>query len=988
MFGSSSKSTPPANALRIQSSIAGIPIQIGWGRNRISGNLIWTGDFASQGGSGGGGGKGGGGKGGGSTTYTTSVIIGLCEGPVWQYGPIWNNSTQESLANMSLAGMGGDYGAEPWSYMTSVHPDEALAYRGLATAVGASIPLGSSPNLPNLTFLVTFAIAYAIPGIPDADPAAVVIDYLTNPYYGVGFPPEFVGALTSYSDYCVANGLVVSPVLTTQAEARGLLNDLMIATNSECVWSNGQLTVVPYGDVNIAANGRTWIAPSAPLYSLSDIDFKKPQGTNNNSSSSFSSDDPVQCTRLRPSDQNNQIWIEFLDSTNAYNPNTVSATDDASANIYGLRKADTKTLHFFTNGWVALLSAQLMLGREAVDNTYAVTVGPEYILLEPMDIIAITDVPQGLVVAWVYTKEIQENNDYTLTLQLEDALFGAGNAPIYAAQPALGSGLNLNAAPSGVTTPVIWEPTYALAGGTEIWLAVAGTANFGGADIYVSTDGDTYALAGTFEGASRIGLTTAALASVAVASTGPTIDQVNTIGVDMSESGAQLASGTQQDALLGNTVCYLGGEYLAYQTATLVSGSAYTLSYLVRGLYDSSPQASGSGTPLVRLSAGSYFRYPLTVDRIGQTLYFKAVPFNDFGGGGVTIDEVSATAYTITGVALAEALAAPSNLTTSYVAQYTYLTWDQVTDWRGPDYEIRKGASWASGQVLGTVAAAPWLVYGDDTYWVASVVTPSPGLVVYSTPVSISIQGSAIVSNIMNAWNELATGWTGTLTGGCVVSGGIVVSSDSGSGEVGGTYEIPTAHEINVGRACACNVLINWTSAGYPEGQNLLGVVNFLTQTDLLGAASAGNVDVYPQISIDPGTGTYGLWQNFAPGSYVGQRFRARMQIRTTDAKTVAALTSFTFFVAAPERDDHYLGLSVASGGTALVFKPDNTSTAVAFNGGPNASTVPSIQGTIIGGAAGDTLLISGETVSGCTVQVVNGGAGVARNVNLLVQGY
>lgn len=980
--------TQPDSSMRVQTSIAGKAVALGWGKARLAGNLLWYGDFkATQ--TAAAGGKGGGGKAGsGQYSYSASVVIGLCEGPIAAFGQIWNNSTPTTLASLSLSGLVGSYSASAWSYLTSAYPAQALAYRGLANAVAAGMPLGSSSSLPNITFELLFGVNGAIVGLPDADPAAVMTDFLTNSAYGAGFPSANLDSLTVWSNYCIANGLLVSPVLTDQQEGRQFLADLLAATNAEAVWSSGVLTVVPYGDQSITANGRSYTAPSAPLYSLTDIDFKDPQGGNSNSMGGTSTD-PVQCTRLRPSDQRNSFAVEYLDRANSYNATVVTASDDASIQLYGLRRADTKTLHLFCNQAAALLSAQLMLGREAVRNTYAFTLGPEYILLDPMDIVAITDAGLGLAAQWVRIKEIQENADGTLSIQAEDMLTGAGSAPLYAAQPAMGAGANMNATPTGVTAPVIWEPTYALAEGTEIWISVASSgANFGGADIWVSTDNTTYQLAGTFHGESRMGVTTASLPSVSAAPTGPTVDATNSLAVDMAESATQLISGTQADALAGNTLAYVNGEYLAFQTATLTSGTAYSLSYLVRGMFGSSPVGAPSGSQFVRLSPGTYFRYPITADRIGSPLWFKVLPFNAYGGGQPALSAVAAYGYTVTGVALAGTLAAPANLTTSYVAAYTYLTWTEVSDFRVPQYEIRKGSSWAGGQKLGTVAHPPFLVFGNDTYWVAAVATPTAGLTVYSTPVSLTISGAAIVANTLATWDEAATSWTGTRTGGVVVGSGIVTTSDLGAGQVGGVYEIPTGHQIDVGRACACNVLINWTSSGYPAGQNVLATTNWLAMTDLLGAAAAQSASVYPEIAISQDGTTWGAWQRFVPGAYVGRKFKARMQVQTLDPQVAAALLSFTFAVAPPQRDDHIIGLSVASGGTAVTFKPDGSGTTVAFNGGPGGAATPAVQGTIIGASGADTLVISSLTTSGCTVQVLNGGSGVARTVNLLAQGY
>jgi len=992
MGGSSSTKTPPATALRIQSSIAGLPITVGWGRTRVSGNLIWYGDFASHANSSGGGGKGGGGggKGGsGSTTYNASIIIGISEGPISAVNGVWSDSTYYSLGSQSLGYLDGDYGQGPWSYLSSVYPSQALDYRGLAIVVGANISLGTSPNLPNYTFDVSFAINGAISGIDGANPKDVLIDYLTNPYYGVGFPSSFIGDLTNYSNYCIANGLVVSPTITTQTEARQFVTDLMDATNSQIIWIGGKLNVVPYGDTSVSNYGATYTAPSTALFSLSDIDYKSPQGGNNNSSSSLTQSDPVQSSRIQSSNQFNQIWIEFLDASNSYNPNTISASDDASINLYGLRKQSTKTLHFFT--WVnaAVTSANLMLGRQAIRNTYAFTLGPEYIMLDPMDIIEINDPAQGLVNTWVRITEIQENNDYSLTFQAEDVLVGSGSTPLYSAQASLSTALPANSPPAGVITPVIWEPTYALAGGTEIWIAIGAPTNFGGADVYVSTDNSNYINIGRFNGNSRVGTLTATIPSVTQSVFGiTTLDTTNTLSVDMSPTGAQLLSGTSNDAQVGNTLCYVGGEYISYETATLTSGDAYNLTYLVRGMYDSVPQTNTPGTPIVRLSVGTYFTYTLTADRIGQVLYFKILPFNQYGAGEPDISAVSPVVYTVVGTALAEVLAPPTNLTTSYIGSFTYLSWTEIKDWRAPVYEIRKGASWATALKLATVAHPPFLVSGNDTYWVAAVVTPDPALTVYSSYVDLSIQSSVLAPNVAAAWDELGTGWTGTLTGGAVLTAGTISTSGGVTSQVGGVYTIPTSHIVNVGRVCTCNVIINWSASSFPTSQNLIGLASFLTVTDFLGGASSYAALVYPEINISQDGTTWAGWQKYTPGAYTGMAFNLRMQVQTSDPGTIALLTAFNFAIAPPGRNDHYIGLSVPTGGLTITYTPDGSSTAAPFIGGPGTSTVPSVQGTILSSTSGDTLIISAMTVSGCHIVVQNAGTAVARTVNLLVEGY
>lgn len=125
MFGGGSKinaKNQPASALRVQTAIAGKARPIGWGRNRISGNLVWYNDFTASPSNNGGGGKGGatgGGKGGGSGSYdySAAVIIAVCEGPVIGFtGTLWANEVAGTFGTYNLTAFVGSYTQTAWGY--------------------------------------------------------------------------------------------------------------------------------------------------------------------------------------------------------------------------------------------------------------------------------------------------------------------------------------------------------------------------------------------------------------------------------------------------------------------------------------------------------------------------------------------------------------------------------------------------------------------------------------------------------------------------------------------------------------------------------------------------------------------------------------------------------------------------------------------------------------------------------------------------------
>ena len=91
-------------------------------------------------------------------------------------------------------------------------------------------------------------------------------------------------------------------------------------------------------------------------------------------------------------------------------------------------------------------------------------------------------------------------------------------------------------------------------------------------------------------------------------------------------------------------------------------------------------------------------------------------------------------------------------------------------------------------------------------------------------------------------------------------------------------------------------------------------------------------------------------------------------------------LTGFTVAVDAPDRIDSFPAQAVAATGSTIPF-------AAPFNGGPGGSAAPNVQATILGAAPGDDLILT-VTAAAITAQVMNGGAGVARTVSFIAQGY
>lgn len=677
--------SPAIAGLQLQTSVYGKCIPVVYGKTKIAPNLIWYGDFRSvskknnpsggggKGGTGGGGGGKGGGDAGVTYTYYTSVIMALCEGPV---GSIPSAYVDKNITTPSALGMTtftGTYSQSAWSYMSTNHAAQALGYRGIAYVAAASYSLGTSAQLPNHTFEVAGVFSSSIGGQVDADASLVINDILTNTHYGVGFPSALVGSLTTYQDYTIASGLWISPAYGEQTSAQAALADIALATNSEFVWSNGTLTLVPFGDENVSGNGHSYTAPSAPEYSLGSNDFVMDDPN----------EGPVKLSRKRPADNYNSLKVECLDRNAQYNPAMIEAKDQAGIDLYGLRQDTSKNFHLFCDTTAARLSAQLWIQRQAVRNIYSFKLDQRYIRLDPMDIVAITDANLGLSEQWVRIIDIEENEDGSLSFTAEEYLNGTGNAPNYSYQAWDGFNADYNAPPGDANVPIIFEaPVQIATTGLETWIAASGSVFWGGCEVWVSTDGNTYAQAGVITGGSRQGVLTADFP----ASESP--DTTNTLSVDLTESQGSLLSGTHEDANQANTLCYVDGELIAYQAATLTSDYNYDLgTYITRGLYNTEIASHADGSAFARLDS-SVFKYTYDKTQIGQTIYVKLLSYNIYGGGLQSLADVDPYTHTIIGPPIPPDV---TNFSAQQSGGAVVFSWTEVNDFALKGYDILYG---------------------------------------------------------------------------------------------------------------------------------------------------------------------------------------------------------------------------------------------------------------------------------------------------------
>ena len=645
--------------IQLQTSSYGGVLTLAYGTTRIAGNLVDYDDFTpiphtttQQVGKGGG----------GSTmsqtsyTYTAGIILVICQGPVTSINQVWRDKDLGSLSGYGFTFYAGATPGTVWPTWSSKHPTKAVAYAGMTNVCHAAVDLGGSGSLKNHSFEVRALLATqqdpSAPTAYDAKPDAIIPDFLSNALYGSGWDATRIGDLvtgaSSYATYCKACGFVLSPAFDTQKAAAQHLQDILDATNSETVWSAGGpgmvLKVVPYGDQSITANGTTYTPNSTPIYDLTYDDFLgvcNPDG-------SPTGNDAITINRVSPEDVKNCVPIEFLDRSMAYNVSTVQTPEPVDASVNGLKVDSPLTLHMICR---AAMASQVSLIRGQrnvyVRNQYTVHIGWKFILLEPMDLVTLTDAiiqflrkPVRII---AITMPDESSEEQGLTVECEEWPFGTGTAALFSTQNSGGTAPNVNADPGNANTPVIFDvpALFSASGGPEVMIATSGGALWGGCEIWTSADGNTYAQAGQITAPARHGVLTATMAAGSAQQ-----DTTSTCAVNLTVSAGTLQTVPAQTALDMQSLCWCDGELFAYQTATLTAANRYTLQTLLyRGLYGTSQVSHASGKTFVRVDA-ALARIAVPPGRVGQLLYIKLVSFNVWGGGKQDLSAVSAITFT------------------------------------------------------------------------------------------------------------------------------------------------------------------------------------------------------------------------------------------------------------------------------------------------------------------------------------------------------
>jgi len=405
----------------------------------------------------------------------------------------------------------GAQGQSPWSYLTTKHPGEALGYTQLAFIGSIGLYLGYSPEIPAYSYEILGPYAFGS-GIPDCCPSDCIEAILSDPIIGIGFPSAYIASsLQGVSrNFWLANNFFISPYLDTQRSVSSVVGEWCEAGQVANFWSEGLMKFIPYGTTSAIANGAQFTPPTTPVYSFTDSDYIT-DGT----------EAPIKVSRSAWQDAYNKVEVQWSVRTNDYNTDVCPEQDDAAIQMFGLRLEPPKSYDFICTLPAAQFAANMRVQRNVhIRNTYSFRVPSNFIWLDPMDVIEVSDSILGLSQTAVRIIKMLDDPQKGITLTCEDFPWATGNPSLYPKQPTVPSSiLSLGQQAPGNTNLLVLELPDRLGfyQGDILYLFASGnTPNWGGCVVWkalgtdicfitnVSASGGTLTVTGNNAGTSPV----------------------------------------------------------------------------------------------------------------------------------------------------------------------------------------------------------------------------------------------------------------------------------------------------------------------------------------------------------------------------------------------------------------------------------------------------------------------------------------------------
>lgn len=552
-----------------------------------------------------------------SYTYTVAVILALCEGPVSGIGKMWEGKNVYSYPNedVGLTLFSGTSDQKAWAYVQGKHPSKALAYPNLAYMAGV-IDLGDSGSMPSFNFEVKGKLLSTGDGV-DVNPA----DYILYVLDKVGLGGITIDGIDNYREYCKqADFLISTPSDGTDAKAaREVINAIADLTNAYVFWSNDKFKIVPRADRAVG----TWQPDKQIRYNLTPDDFIPQSGGA-----------CVSYSRKDSSEIYNRVSVEFLNRDNGYEKEIVNYQDNDDIKQFGVRQASTVSAHYiYTKTRAVKVAEELCRKYKYERNKYTFKLDWAFCRLEPGDLVMLNDPLMGITDQPAMIDSVTEDTKGVLTftaISRAKGVYDSAEYDVHANERPL---IDFNPDPGTCEPPMIFQPPALMTNAdNEVWIGTWGKSdNWGGCSVWVSDTNEYYQRLGTIDFRARYGTLAKAL-------------HVKDTELEMTLNQGSFTSVDAQSAKNGDTVMYVDGEALSYQTAELLDNGSWKLSGLVRGQFGSEAGYHVEGTQIARCDE-AFLTSGLKNSYVGKTIYFKLTAYNIFGGQEQSLAEVQAYSF-------------------------------------------------------------------------------------------------------------------------------------------------------------------------------------------------------------------------------------------------------------------------------------------------------------------------------------------------------
>lgn len=555
-------------------------------------------------------------------TYDVYLELAICEGdPDIELSTCWCNGQQYA-----------DWGAlpEPGTMVSGeFHPDGGVQnyilskpedlehrrtdYHHLAYLSGVC-QLGDQTSVPNFEFEVCGKLRSTGDGI-DANPADVIL-YLLR-LAGViprnadsAVAETYVEGIGSYRTYCAQWDYLISSIPSYDDTIQSLVNSILSATNASMFWSNDRFKIVIH---ELRTYGS--YTPSRELVAnLTEDDFLE---------------EGLSYSRKPSSELYNLFTVKYMNRINDYETQTVTYENRSSILQDGINEKSVDAGFFYTEDRAARYAETLAYYDGASRNEFSFKLDWAYAILEPGDLVRLTDSDIGISNQLARVTSVEEDEDGLISVLAVGMPNIETTSPSWSVVHNPYNIISFNGSPDNLRVFLRQLPAP-LSGSTGISVVLAAEGigdqegGYGGCLIYSSLDDVSYQYERDNRHISRIG------------SLNDDLSTTSTEMIVQFREDVEFRSVTTHEQSIGRTYMMIDNEVLSYKDVTLTN-TGWHFEGLQRGLAGTLVSPHQSGSLVLRLD-DDYEVFDIDKSLIGQTLYFKCYPYNQYGKAQVTLD--------------------------------------------------------------------------------------------------------------------------------------------------------------------------------------------------------------------------------------------------------------------------------------------------------------------------------------------------------------